>query len=333
MNEISPEAGTNRLISQYTQMCRIRAFEDVAIKATREGRVLGLTHPYVGQEAIAVGVCANLRDDDVILSTHRGHGHALAKGADATAMMLELFGKVGGACRAKGGSMHIADFKAGMLGANGVVAANLPIGVGAAHAIKLQGSDRVVVCFFGDGAINRGPFLESLNWARIYNLPVLFVCEDNQYSATVRTDGLTAGEGINARAEALDISGLTIDGNDITAVDDAAGQLIGQMRGDGPRYLRAATYRLYGHTSIDTAPYRPEGEAEAAWAGEPLAVCRAKMLAAGMPEPRIDDIMDQAQAEMAGAEEQAIAAAIPEQAETFEDVQDIGSPSQEAHRW
>ena len=165
----------------------IRAFEELAIEAQREGLVLGAIHPSIGQEAVAAGICPNLSKTDLLLSTHRGHGHTLAKGADPLAMMRELFGREGGTCGGKGGSMHIADFGVGMLGANGVVGANIPIATGAAHALRNCRAGEVVVCIFGDGAINRGPFLEGLNWARVFDLPVLFVCEDNGFSATTRT--------------------------------------------------------------------------------------------------------------------------------------------------
>src|SRR5262245_63674902 len=164
-------------------MLRIRAFEEQALKGLDDKLVLGALHPSIGQEAVAAGVCTGLARADILLSTHRGHGHTLAKGADPRAMMRELLGRVGGNCGGKGGSMHIADFSVGMLGANGVVAANIPIAVGAAHAIRIRGGKEVVACFFGDGAINRGPFLEGLNWAKVHGLPVLFVCEDNRWSA------------------------------------------------------------------------------------------------------------------------------------------------------
>ena len=184
-----------RILAHYKTMVRIRAFEEAAADAQQAGQVTGAIHQTIGQEAVAVGVCANLRTTDYLTSNHRGHGHALAKGADSAAMMCELFGKDGGTCRGKGGSMHIADFEVGMLGANGVVGAGITIAVGAAHAVKLRGEDRVVCCFFGDGAVNRGPFLEGLNWAVLHALPVLFVCEDNGFAATTRTADLTAGPG------------------------------------------------------------------------------------------------------------------------------------------
>ena len=214
-------------------MVRIRAFENAAEIASQGGvsaygqsaagtaRVRGPLHLSTGQEAVATGVCAHLHPADYLTSTHRGHGHTLAKGADLGRMMAELFGKATGFNGGKGGSMHIADFSVGMLGANGVVAAGLPIAVGAAHAQKLQNRDAITVCFFGDGAINRGPFLEALNWARVYALPVLFVCEDNRWSATTASGPMTAGPGASARAISMDISATQVDGNDVIEVYQA----------------------------------------------------------------------------------------------------------------
>ena len=243
-----------RLAELIQGMLRIRAFEDAAEVASQGGvsaygqsagasaRVRGPLHLSTGQEAVPVGVCAHLRAEDYLTSTHRGHGHTLAKGADLSRMMAELFGKATGFNGGKGGSMHIADFSVGMLGANGVVAAGLPIAVGAAHAQKVQKRDAITVCFFGDGAINRGPFLESLNWARVYGLPVLFVCEDNRWSATTASGPMTAGEGASARAQSLGIPATQVDGNDVEAVDTAAGRLVAEVRaGQGPRLLHALT--------------------------------------------------------------------------------------------
>src|SRR5450755_1959156 len=218
----------SRLLSLYRTMARIRAFENAAEIASQGGvqawgmaasatpaLVRGPLHLSTGQEAVATGVCANLFREDLLTSTHRGHGHTLAKGADMNRMMCELFGRSTGYNRGKGGSMHIADFSVGMLGANGVVAAGIPIAVGAAHALKVQKKPYIVACFFGDGAVNRGPFLEGLNWAGVYGLPVLFVCEDNQISATTPTAAMTAGSGASARAQSMGIPALTVDGNDV----------------------------------------------------------------------------------------------------------------------
>jgi pyruvate dehydrogenase E1 component alpha subunit len=318
---------TDRLLRLYATMLRIRAFEEVGLAAQKEGLVLGAIHPSIGQEAVAAGICTNLRRDDVLLSTHRGHGHTLAKGADPTAMMCELFGRAGGTCGGKGGSMHIADFAVGMLGANGVVAANIEIAAGAAHAIKLKGEDRIVCCIFGDGAINRGPFLEGLNWARIFDLPVLFVCEDNGFAATTRTATLTGGPGPAARAESLGIPATDVDGNDVLAVDEVARELTSRIRdGGGPRFLWAKTYRLAGHTAADAGAYRPAEEVAERWRRDPIAACRAVLHEAGIDEAALDACGRTAQSEIARAFEAAKEAAWPDSGLALTDVQDLGMP-------
>jgi len=314
----------------YNQMCRIREFERAAIKAKDENLVLGAIHPSIGQEAAAVGVCENLNKDDILLSTHRGHGHTLSKGADPKAMMLELLGKVGGNCAGKGGSMHIADFGVGMLGANGVVGANINIAVGAAHAIKLKGEDKIVACIFGDGAINRGPFLEGLNWAKVYNLPVLFVCEDNGYSATTNTSETTAGGGPVARAQSLGLEAETRDGNDVVGVDIVTKELIQRVKESGPHLLHLTTYRLGGHTSTDPAAYRPEGEADGKWSEDPVARCRLMLSEAGVSEDELAEIEAAAASEMNTVYELARDATFPPAADAYADVQDIGDPRKEA---
>ena len=330
MAEARQNIDLERLKAMHQMMTRIRAFEEAALKALDRGLVLGAIHPSIGQEAVAVGVCAQLRRDDVLLSTHRGHGHTLAKGADPGAMMAELLGRQTGTCGGKGGSMHIADFDVGMLGANGVVAANIPIGAGAAHAIKLQGGDRVVVCIFGDGAINRGPFLEGLNWARVYDLPILFVCEDNGFAATTRTEDLTGGEGPATRAGSLGLPAYKVDGNDVLAVDDMATDLIARIRaGEGPQFLVAETYRLTGHTGADPATYRAESEVEAAKARDPLIRSARWLKEAGILAAEIDALertaVDEIDAALAAAE----AAAWPEPEAAYLDVQDIGAEQRE----
>src|SRR6266478_9430396 len=241
-------------LAMLRTMQTIRRFEERASDDFQVGAIHGIVHCYIGQEAVAVGVCATLNRDDQIISTHRGHGHCIAKGADLRRMMAELYGRRTGTCQGKGGSMHIADFSIGMLGANGVVGAGIEIAAGAAHGVKLRGDKRVVVCFFGDGATNRGPFLEGLNWAKIYELPILFVCEDNGFAATTRTKSLTAGGGPGTRAASLGLPVLTVDGNDVAAVDAAAGELTQRIRdGGGPQFLLVETYRLKGHTAADAA--------------------------------------------------------------------------------
>src|SRR6266566_3196970 len=239
-----------RMLGHYRTMARIRAFEEAAEQALADGHVKGAIHLSIGQEAVAAGTCIHLARSDLITTTHRGHGHTIAKGADIAAMFGELFGRANGTCQGKGGSMHIADFAVGMLGANGVVGAGIEIAAGAAHGVKLRGENRVVVCFFGDGATNRGPFLEGLNWAKIFELPILFVCEDNGFAATTRTRALSAGPGPGARAASLGLPVREVDGNDVAAVDEAVGELTARIRtGGGPQFLHAVTYRLKGHTA------------------------------------------------------------------------------------
>ena len=320
-----------RLLAHLRMMWRIRAFEELALEGLDQRIVLGAIHPSIGQEAVPVGVCAHLAADDVLLSTHRGHGHTLAKGADPVAMMRELFGREGGNCGGKGGSMHIADFGVGMLGANGVVAANIVIAAGAAHAIKLKGERKVVCCMFGDGAINRGPFLEGLNWAKVFDLPVLFVCEDNGFAATTRTRTMTAGEGPSARARSFGIPSLELDGNDVVAVDAAARESLEAIRdGAGPRFLHAHTYRLTGHTGSDPATYRPRDEVEARWRDDPIARTAGLLESAGAEAAGIARAKDEAYAEMRAAFEAARSTPYPPVAMAFVDVQDAGDPRREA---
>jgi acetoin:2,6-dichlorophenolindophenol oxidoreductase subunit alpha len=317
-----------RLLTHYRTMARIRAFEEAAERAHQEGHVKGAVHLSIGQEAIASGVCIHLGREDLITTTHRGHGHTIAKGADTGAMLAELLGRATGTCQGKGGSLHIADFSIGMLGANGVVAAGLPIAVGAAHAVKLRGERRVVVCFFGDGATNRGPFLESLNWAKIYELPVLFVCEDNGFAASTRTHAMSAGPGPDARAESLGVPARRVDGNDVIAVDDAAGELLGRVRGgSGPQFLLARTYRLKGHTASDLGAYRPAAEVEARQADDPLKRAAEMLKLDGVAQAKIVAIDADTRAEITAAWERAMAAPWPAAALAFTDVQDVGTPA------
>lgn len=345
-------AGTSneaaRRVAMLRDMMRIRAFEREAVAAMRSGEAPGVVHPSIGQEAVAVGVCANLKRADRITSTHRGHGHAIAKGADARAMMLELHGRAGGSCGGKGGSMHIADFAVGMLGANGVVGAGIPIACGAAQAIRLrkaarsaQGGSRVagehrsresagpddedaiVACFFGDGAVNRGPFLEGMNWAALYRLPVLFICEDNGFAAFTRNSAVTAGPGPAARAEACGVPATAVDGEDVLAVDAVAADLVARIRGGaGPQFLHAKCYRWEGHTGTDAAAYRPAEEAAAARGRDGI-----RRLAALLDAAEVAAIEVEAAAEMAGHRAAAMAAPWPDPGAAFSDVQDAGAPA------
>ena len=325
-----------RALALYRMMARIRAFENAAEEASKgsvaafgavlgsDARVRGPLHLSTGQEAVPAGVCANLAATDLLTSTHRGHGHTLAKGATMEAMMCELFGRATGTNGGKGGSMHIADFSVGMLGANGVVAAGIPIAVGAAHALKLQGRTDVVACFFGDGAVNRGPFLEGLNWAKIHALAVLFVCEDNRWSATTATDAMTAGEGGLARAKAIGVDGVAVDGNDVLAVDDAAASLLQKIRaGEGPQFLHAVTYRFKGHVSVDPAAYRDGEEVARALEDDPLPRFEALL------EKRdVARVQDEARSEVKAALQAAASAPWPMRDAAYTDIQDTG-----AGRW
>ena len=310
-------------------MARIRAFENAAEEASRggvaafgaslsEARIRGPLHLSTGQEAVAAGVCLNLAKDDYITSTHRGHGHTLAKGASMERTMCELFGRASGFNGGKGGSMHIADFSVGMLGANGVVADGMPIAVGAAHAVKIRKAKRIVACFFGDGAINRGPFLEALNWAAVHALPVLFVCEDNRWSATTATEAMTAGEGALARAAAIGVPGVEVDGNDVFAVDAAAASLIRDVRSGKPRFLHAVTYRFKGHVSVDAAAYRDGAEVSRALESDPLSLAAKRI-------PEAQRINKEAEEEVRRAVQAAASAPWPDAREAYGDIQDTGS--------
>ncbi|WP_219619784.1 thiamine pyrophosphate-dependent dehydrogenase E1 component subunit alpha [Neptunicoccus cionae] len=328
LSNFDQDAGLRRL----HMMERIRAFEETARRAAiDEELVLGAIHLSIGQEAVATGIIENLRRDDYILSTHRGHGHTLAKGAQADAMMKELLGREGGCCGGKGGSMHIADFGVRMLGANGVVGANITIAAGAAHGIKLLGGDQIVVCFFGDGASNRGPFLEGVNWAGVFQLPILFVCEDNQYSASTLTSDMTSGN-IADRARALGLRTTEADGNDVTALAATAAEITARIRETGtPEFLMAKTYRISGHTYFDPATYRPEGEAERMKATTcPIARLRETLSETGVSTDELDGLAQEARAEMDRALDAARDAPWPADETAFADVQDIGSPLQEA---
>ena len=331
--EAHREGTVERRLALYRTMARIRAFENAAEEASKGGvsafgaalsndvRVRGPLHLSTGQEGVAAGVCAHLGPADYLTSTHRGHGHTLAKGASMEKMMCELFGRATGFNGGKGGSMHIADFSVGMLGANGVVAAGIPIAVGAAHALKIRARPGLVACFFGDGAINRGPFLEGLNWAQVHGLPVVFVCEDNRWSATTATGTMTAGEGPLARARACGVQGVEVDGNEVLAVDEAAGKLVGEIRaGGGPRFLHAVTYRFKGHVSVDPATYRNGEEVARAMEDDPL-----PRLASRLPAAQVAAVDAEVKAEVAAALSAAAAAPWPDKAGAYTDIQDTGS--------
>lgn len=240
---------TEKQLEMLRSMQTIRRFEERASDDYQAGAIYGVVHCYIGEEAVAVGVCAALNSDDQIISTHRGHGHCLAKGADLNRMMAELYGRQTGYCKGKGGSMHIADFSIGMLGANGIVAGGIPIVTGAGLAAQLEGKGRVAVSFFGDGASNAGPFHESINIAATWKLPMLYVCENNLYSAgTIAADTLALSD-VAARAAGYGIPGVVVDGNDVMAVYEAAEAAVNRARaGQGPSLIECKTYRWRGHT-------------------------------------------------------------------------------------
>lgn len=250
-----------KLLEMYERMVQIRIFEDLAGKHFADGLVPGFVHLYAGEEAVAVGVCSHLTDRDYITSTHRGHGHCIAKGVELDGMVAELMGKATGTCKGKGGSMHIADLDKGMLGANGIVGAGLPLAAGAALTAKVLGTGGVAISFFGDGASNQGTFHEALNLAAIWKLPAIFVCENNGYAESTPTHYHCSATDIANRASAYEIPGVVVDGLDLFSVYEAAGEAIARARkGDGPSIIEAKTYRYYGHFQGDMVTYRTDEE-------------------------------------------------------------------------
>lgn len=245
---------TDKLLDIYTRILRIRRFEEEVGRLFAQGQLPGFVHLYIGEEAVGAGLCAALRDDDYIVSTHRGHGHVLAKGGDMNRMMAELFGKRDGYCRGKGGSMHIADFSIGMLGACGIVGGGIPVAVGAALSAKTRGTDQVAVTFFGDGAANEGSFHESLNLASALKLPVIFVCENNQYGEFTPATSAMNIKDIALRAQGYGIPGVIVDGTDALAVFEAAQEAVARTRrGAGPTLIEAKTHRRGGHAEGEDA--------------------------------------------------------------------------------
>jgi len=243
------------------KMHQIRCFEEKVDEFFARALIHGTTHLYIGEEAVAVGACAILERGDLLTSTHRGHGHCIAHGADLNRMMAELLGKYTGYCKGKGGSMHIADVQAGNLGANGVVGGGIPLAVGAALSLHMRRTDRIVLCFFGDGAANQGVFHESVNLAAIWSLPVVFICENNQYGMSFSVKKAVKARNIAARAAGYGIPGRVVDGNDVLAVADAVRQAAARARdGQGPTLLECQTYRWKGHSKSDANLYRTQDE-------------------------------------------------------------------------
>jgi pyruvate dehydrogenase E1 component alpha subunit len=264
----------------YRTVRLIRRFEERAIELTRSGEIVGGIHPYLGEEAIAAGVCAALRPTDLIVSTHRGHGHVLAKGADPARMMAELTGRQTGLNRGRGGSMHAADFRLGILGANAIVGANAPIATGAAWAAKQAGQDTVAVSFFGDGAVSQGVLLESLNLAALHRVPVVFVCENNGFATTMRVANAVAGS-ITGRAAAFGIPASTVDGMDAEAVYASAVEAVDRARsGGGPGFIECGTYRFDAHHTWEHKArprYRTDGEVAVGRGRDPVEIQGARL--------------------------------------------------------
>lgn len=272
-----------RLIQMLETMLVIRAFEEKADELFALGRVHGTMHLSMGQEAVATGVCAALRPDDYILSTHRGHGHCLAKGADVRLMLAEFLGKETGYCRGRGGSMHIADVRSGNLGANGIVAGGLPIATGVGLSIQIRKTSQVCIAFFGDGAANEGAFHESLNLASIWGLPVVFVCENNQYAMSMPVRRSMRVERISDRAGAYGMPGDTVDGTDVLAVYAAALHAVDHARsGRGPALVECVTYRYKGHSKSDRQRYRTREEVDTWRQRDPIVQFRTRLIADGV---------------------------------------------------
>ncbi len=259
------------LLELYRRMVTVRQFETLAGEHYAAGEIPGFIHLSIGQEASSVGVCSCLRGDDYVVTTHRGHGHMIAKGADLKRMTAELFGRRDGYCKGKGGSMHIADFAIGFLGANGVVAGGLPIITGAGLSIKLRRTDQVALAFFGDGACNRGPVHEAMNMAAIWKLPVIFVVENNQYASTTPNTYACAVGDLCSRAAGYGMPGDKVDGNDVLTVRRAAAAAVERARaGEGPTFLENVTYRMKGHFEGDPQKYRQTEELESWGAKDPI---------------------------------------------------------------
>lgn len=308
----------------YEQMAKIREFEEKVNELYMKALMPGLAHLYSGQEAVAVGVCEALRLDDYITSTHRGHGHCLAKGAAIDRMFAELLGKEAGFCKGKGGSMHIADPDSGNLGANAIVGGSMGIATGAALSAKMRGSDQVAVCFFGDGAVAQGVLYEVMNMAALWKLPVIYVCENNNYSEYTHRSETLAGE-ITARAQAFGIHAETVDGQDVQLVQETMQKLVERARrGEGPSFLECLTYRYYGHHvgDINRTYYRSKEE-EQDWRNnrDPLKLLAEKLIGQKLTDQAVlDQIVLDVKTEIESGVQFAINAPFPNPSEVDEDV-------------
>lgn len=273
----------NKLVDLYTVMLKIRLFEERVVDLYSRGLIPGLAHLYIGEEAVATGVCSALEEKDYITSTHRGHGHVIAKGAELKPMMAELFGKKTGYCKGKGGSMHIADMEIGILGANGIAGGGIPIAVGSGMSAKHQGTDQVTACFFGDDASNNGTFHEGLNLASLYKLPVVFVCENNLYGISTVQTKQTVIQDIAIRGACYDMPGIIVNGNNVLEVHDASMKAVKRARaGEGPTLIECKTYRWRGHHEGDPNQgrrYRTKEEIEAWKKKDPIQQMAGKLSA------------------------------------------------------
>jgi pyruvate dehydrogenase E1 component alpha subunit len=320
---IEPRMELEQNLHMYRQMAKIRAFDEQVNELYKSAKMPGLAHLYVGQEAVAVGVCEALRRDDIITSTHRGHGHCLAKGAAVDRMFAELLGKESGYCRGKGGSMHIADPDTGNLGANAIVGGSAGIATGAALSAKMRGTDQVAVCFFGDGALGQGLLYETMNMAALWKLPVIYVCENNLYGEYTSNSETIAGE-ILARPKALGIHAESVDGQDVQAVHATMKRLVERCRrGEGPAFLECKTYRYYGHHVGDVnRDYRTRDE-ERQWMShhDPLQTLSKRLTGEKLVDADVfERIESDVRSEIDGGVQFALAAPYPEPSQVDEDV-------------
>ncbi len=317
------ELSKETLVWMYEHMQLIRVFENRVKVEFGKGKIPGFVHLYAGQEAIAVGICANLTDADYMTSTHRGHGHCIAKGVDPRGMMAELFGKATGTCKGKGGSMHIADMDKGMLGANGIVGGGPPLACGSALTAKTNKTDQVTICFFGDGASEQGTLHESLNLAAIWKLPIVFVAENNGYAESTPSHYHCSVENIADRAAAYNMPGICLDGNDIFAVHEAAHEAIARARsGQGPTLLECKTYRFFGHFEGDQQTYKIPGETEKYQTEkDPITLFKDNVLSRNFAtEAELNTIEERVNAQIEAAVQFAEDSPFPDVAETFTDV-------------
>jgi len=313
----------NNLLKLYQTMTTIRHFEERGIPETGQRQLSGSVHSSAGQEAVPTGVCAHLNDDDYIGSTHRGHGHCIAKGVDPKLMMAELFGRTTGSNKGKGGSMHIADMSRGMLGTNGVVAASIPLAVGAALTSKLRKLGRVAVAFFGDGGANQGILHESMNLASVWKLPVIFCCENNGYAESTPVEYALSTAHVSDRAAGYDMPGINVDGMDLFAVYEAAEQAVARARaGEGPTLLECRTYRYYGHTVFDNPlSYRTKEEEDYWHERDPLKLFRERVIPEGdITSEELDQLDKDAEEQMEEAIRFADSSPMPQPNELYEDV-------------